>query len=355
MNSLKRFLQSASVLVALAGLLATFALGAAPAAAEISLSGAGASFPAPIYYKWIDEYNKLHPDVKINYQSIGSGGGIRQISNGLVDFGASDAFLTDEELKGMPAPVVHIPTVMGAVVITYNLPGINEHLRFTPEVLADIFLGKIKYWNDRQLQSLNPGVKLPNTPIAVVHRSDASGTSNIFTTYLSTVSREWNEKVGKGLSVNWPVGVGAKGNEGVSGTVKQIPGAIGYVELAYAFQNKLPYAALRNKAGRFVLPSIASTSAAAAGVEIPDDYRVMIVNAEGPTAYPIASFTYLLVYKEQKDPVKAEALLKFIWWAIHDGEKYAEGLLYAPLPEAVVKKLERTLKSITYKGEPVLK
>lgn len=355
MNSLKRFLQSASVLVALAGLLATFALGAAPAAAEISLSGAGASFPAPIYYKWIDEYNKLHPDVKINYQSIGSGGGIRQITNGLVDFGASDAFLTDEELKGMPAPVVHIPTVMGAVVITYNLPGINEHLRFTPEVLADIFLGKIKYWNDRQLQSLNPGVKLPNTPIAVVHRSDASGTSNIFTTYLSTVSREWNEKVGKGLSVNWPVGVGAKGNEGVSGTVKQIPGAIGYVELAYAFQNKLPYAALRNKAGRFVLPSIASTSAAAAGVEIPDDYRVMIVNAEGPTAYPIASFTYLLVYKEQKDPVKAEALLKFIWWAIHDGEKYAEGLLYAPLPEAVVKKLERTLKSITYKGEPVLK
>ncbi len=320
---------------------------------KLTLNGAGATFPYPLYSKWFDEYAKTVPEVQINYQSIGSGGGIQQLKAGTVDFGASDAPLSDEEAKAMPGPVVHVPTVAGAVVIAYNLPGVNQ-LRLGPEALVDIFLGNITRWNDKAIASLNTGVKMPDLPIAIAHRSDGSGTTYIFTHYLAAVSRAWGDRVGAGKSVDWPVGIGGKGNEGVTGIVKQTPGAIGYVELAYATQNRLPCARIRNAAGSFVEPSVASTTAAAAGAveKMKQDIRVGIVNSPNPDAYPIAGFTYLLVYRSQTDPAKGEALAKFLAWAIHDGQRYAGPLLYAPLPPAVVTLNETAIEGLRLPGQP---
>jgi len=327
-------------------------LSSAVFADKLLINGAGATFPFPIYSKWFSEYNKLHPDIQINYQSIGSGGGIKQITERTVDFGASDAPLSDEQMQ-KAAGIQHIPTVMGAVVVVWNLPEVKE-LRLTPETLAAIYLGKITKWNDPALKKDNPSAKLPDSAVTVVHRSDGSGTTNIFTDYLSKVSPDWKAGPGKGTSVNWPAGLGGKGNEGVTGVVKQTEGAVGYVELAYANQNKLPTAELKNRDGSWVKATLAATSAAAAKVEMPDDYRVSITNAEGKDAWPLASFTYLLIYKDQQDVAKGDALLKFTWWALHDGQKSAAALDYAPLPESVVHKVEKTLKSMTVKGKPTL-
>jgi phosphate transport system substrate-binding protein len=327
----------------------------APVEAQMLMNGAGATFPYPIYSKWFDEYTKVDPEVRFNYQSIGSGGGIRQITERTVDFGATDGPMTDEQLKKASGELLHIPTVLGAVVATYNLPG-QPKLNFTGEVLAGIFLGKITQWSDERIKNLNPSVNLPNQPIVVVHRSDGSGTTFIWVDYLSKVSSEWAQKVGKGTSVNWPVGLGGKGNEGVAGQVKNTPGALGYVELAYAITNKLPAAAVKNQAGKFVEATIESTTAAAAGAasNMPEDFRVSLTNAPGDQAYPIASFTWLLVYRDQANEVKGKALVKFLWWAIHDGQKYPGALLYAPLPAPVVKQLEARIKQITFSGKPLL-
>jgi len=341
--------------VIFAALLLSVGYGSRPVSAQMLMNGAGATFPYPIYSKWFDEYTKVDPSVRFNYQSIGSGGGIRQITERTVDFGASDGPMTDDQLKKAPGDLLHIPTVLGAVVATYNLPG-DPKLRFTPDVLADIFLGKITKWNDSRIASVNPGASLPDTPIIVVHRSDGSGTTYIWVDYLSKVSKEWEQKVGRGTSVNWPVGLGGKGNEGVSGQVKSMPGAIGYVELAYAIKNNLPAPMVRNHAGKFVQPSIQSTTAAAAGAakNMPSDFRVSLTNPPGDDAYPIASFTWLLVYKDQADAAKGRAMVKFLWWAIHDGQKYTSDLLYAPLPSQVVKEIEGKIRQITYQGKPLL-
>lgn len=339
--------------------LSTFALSACKSSrdgdASVRLQGAGATFPNPIYQKWFAEYNKAHPNLKFDYQSIGSGGGIKQISERTIDFGGSDAPMKDEDLKAAKGEILHIPTVLGADVITYNVQGVTPDLKLTPEAIAGIFLGNVKKWNDTQILSSNPGVNLPPADITVVHRSEASGTTFVFTDYLSKASPEWKEKVGAGTAVNWPVGIGAKGNEMVTGQVKQTPNSIGYVELIYAEQNKLPYASVKNSAGDFVRPTLDSITAAAAGVanQMPDDLRVSITNAPGATAYPISTFTYLLVYKEQQDQAKGKALVDFLWWAIHDGQPLAKELLYAPLPEAVVQKAEQKINSITYQGKPL--
>jgi phosphate transport system substrate-binding protein len=327
--------------------------GAAPAAATSSgavLTGAGATFPYPLYSKWFDAY-ATRTGVKINYQSIGSGGGIRQLSEQTVDFGASDAPMSDEEMaQAKGGPVQHIPTVLGAVCITYNLPEVKQTLNLSGDLVADIFLGKVTKWSDSRIAALNKGVALPNRDIVVVHRSDGSGTSYIFTDYLSAVSPTWKGSPGKGKDVSWPVGLGAKGNEGVTGQVKQTPGAVGYVELAYARQNKLPTAGIRNAAGQFVQPSIEAVTAAAAGVaqKLPptSDYRVSIVNAPGAQAYPISSFTWILVYKTQPNADKGKKLLDFIHWALHDGEPMAASLDYAPLPAALVTRLDSTLATV---------
>jgi phosphate transport system substrate-binding protein len=320
----------------------------------ISLTGAGATFPYPLYSKWFDVYEK-QTGVRINYQSIGSGAGIRQIIERTVDFGASDAPMTDEQLAQAPGKILHIPTVLGAVVLTYNLPGVETRLNLTPDTVAGIFLGEITRWNDPRIARDNASARLPDSPIVAVYRSDGSGTTNVFTDYLSAISPAWKTRVGKGTSVNWPVGLGAKGNEGVTGQVKQLPGAIGYVELAYAVQNRLPYAFVQNQAGRFVEPTLDSTSAAAAGAaqSMPDDLRVSIVNAPGVESYPIAGFTYLLVYQEQADPAKGKALVDFLWWALHDGQQYARDLLYAPLPSEVIRKAEAKVTTITAQGRPL--
>ena len=330
--------------------LVTVAVTAGQASAETLINGAGATFPYPLYSKWFSEYAKVDPTVKFNYQSIGSGGGIKQITAQTVDFGASDKFLTDAELKAAPGKIIHIPTVMGAVVVTYNLPGVAKGLKLSSEDVADIFLGKITKWNDPKIANDNPGVKLPNQPIIVVHRSDGSGTTAIFTDYLSGVSAEWKSKAGMGASVKWPVGLGGKGNEGVAGQVKTTPNAIGYVELAYAFENKLPYAFLKNTSGAFVEPTIKSTSAAAAaaGKHMPADYRISLVNQPGKDAYPIVGFTWLLVYEQQKDPVKGKKLVEFLNWSMKKGQKMASAILYAPLPENVEKMVGKTIKSIKY-------
>ena len=303
---------------------------------SVSLEGAGATFPYPLYSKWVFEYGRIHPEIKINYQSIGSGGGIRQITEGTVDFGGSDAFVKDEALAKLKGKLLHIPTTLGAVVITYNLPGAPAGLKLGPEVIAGIFLGEITRWNDPKIIELNPGLQLPDTPIGVVHRSDGSGTTAVFTDYLSKVSPVWAEKVGSGTSVSWPVGLGAKGNEGVTGQVKSTPGSIGYVELVYARQNELPYASVRNSAGVFVEPALEGVSAAAASVPVPADFRVSITNAPGEKSYPISAFTWILLYQDQKDAAKGTALADFLWWAIHDGQKLGGALGYAPLPAAVV-------------------
>ena len=355
MSSLRRSRPGPIVLGALTLMIAASVAGPRAAVGQLLINGAGATFPYPIYSKWFDEYAKVDPSARFNYQSIGSGGGIRQITARTVDFGATDGPMTDEQLKAAPAELLHIPTVLGAVVTTYNLPG-SPKLRFVPDVLADVFLGKITKWNDPRITGANPGISLPDQPIVVVHRSDGSGTTYIWVDYLSKVSREWEQKVGRGTSVNWPVGLGGKGNEGVAGQVKNTPGALGYVELAYAVQNKLPTALVRNAAGRFVEPTIESTTAAAAGAakDMPGDFRVSLTNAPGDDAYPIASFTWLLVYKNQSDETKGRTLVKFLWWAAHDGQKYPKDLLYAPLPPQVVKQIESRLKEITFQGRPFL-
>jgi phosphate transport system substrate-binding protein len=344
-----------SVLVVLLAFVACNPGGGNGGSGTVNLQGAGATFPAPLYQKWVSEYEKLHPNIKIDYQSIGSGGGIKQTKEQTVDFGASDSPMKDEDLKSAPGEILHVPTVLGAVVLTYNLQGVNQPLRFSPEVIADIFLGKIKKWNDPKITADNPGVTLPATDITVVHRSDGSGTSAVFTDYLSKVSAEWKEKVGAGTSPSWPVGLGGKGNEGVTGQVKKTPNTIGYVELAYAVQNKLPVALIKNASGSFIEPSIDTVVAAAAAsaASMPDDLRLSITNAAGAEAYPISSYTYILVYKNQKDATKGKAVVDFLWWGIHDGEKHAKDLLYAPLPDDVVKRAEAKINSITANGTPL--
>jgi len=323
---------------------------------EVKVQGAGATFPNPLYQKWFSEYNKVTPNAKFDYQSIGSGGGIKQISSKTVDFGGSDAPMKDDELKAAPGELLHIPTVLGAVVVTYNVPSVTTELKLTPDAIAGIFLGKITKWNDPSITSSNPGVTFPDATINVVRRSDPSGTSYVWTDYLSKVSPEWKEKIGAGTMVNWPsIGVASKGNEGVTGQVKQTQNSIGYVELIYAEQNKLPYASVKNSSGEFVKPSLESVTAAAAGAaaQMPDDLRVSITNAPGKDAYPISSFTYFLVYKNQDDQAKGKALVNFLWWATHDGEQMARPLLYAPLPPEVVAKAEQKINSISYQGKPL--
>ena len=325
------------------------------AGGEIRIQGAGATFPDPLYQKWFSEYNKAHANVKFDYQPIGSGGGIKQIMERTVDFGGTDAPMKDEDISKAPGPILHIPTVLGAVVITYNLPGVTTDLKLTPEIIAGIFLGTIKKWNDPAIASINEGVSLSANDITVVRRSDGSGTSFVFTEYLSKVSEAWKNGPGAGTQVNWPVGVGAKGNEGVTGQIKQTPNTIGYTELIYAEKNKLPVASIKNSAGQFVHPGLDSVTAAASSVagQIPDDLRVSITNAPGAAAYPISSFTYLLVYKEQADKAKGKTTVDFLWWAIHDGEQMARDLLYASLPAEVVKKAEAKINSITHQGAPL--
>ena len=328
--------------------------GGAGGGGPIALQGAGATFPNPLYQKWVSEYGKVHPNIRIDYQSIGSGGGIKQIQAQTVDFGASDAPMSDSDLQASPGEIIHIPTVLGAVVVTYNAPGITKPLNLSPEVVADIFLGKIKKWDDPRLKHDNPDAALHSADITVVHRADGSGTTYVFTDYLSKVSPEWKEKVGTDKSPKWPVGQGGKGNEGVTGQIKQQPNTIGYVELAYAVQNKLPVALIKNAGGKFVEPSIAAVTAAAAAAsaQTPDDLRVSITNPAGADAYPISSYTYILAYKDQKNADKGKALVDFLWWGIHDGEKFT-GTDYAPLPDEIVKRAETKINSITSGGKPL--
>jgi len=314
---------------------------------DMTLTGAGATFPFPLYTKWIAEFGKAKPGTRINYQSIGSGGGIRQITERTVDFGASDAPMNEEQLAKAKG-ILHIPTCLGAVVLTYNLEGVPSGLKITPEAAAGIFLGKIKTWNDPAIQGENPDAKLPDKPIASIHRSDGSGTTKIFVDYLSAVSPEWKGGPGTGTSVNWPTGLGAKGNEGVSAQISNTPGSIGYVELVYAAQNKLTYASIKNAAGKFVEPSLESITAAGAGAiaKMPDDFRISIVNAEGEGAYPISGFTYLLVYEEQKNAQKGKILVDFLKWATHEGQALTAPLHYSRLPEELVKKVDAKIATI---------
>jgi len=334
------------VIQRIALLLAVLAL-ALPALGQTTLNGAGATFPYPMYSKWFSEYNKLHPDVQINYQSIGSGGGIRQVLNGTVDFGASDGPMSDEQLAQAKVKILHIPTVMGAVVPAYNVPGVNAEIKFTPEALAGIFLGKITSWNDPAITKANPGVNFHNQPIIVVYRSDGSGTTFIFTDYLSKVSKEWATEVGKGTSVKWKVGLGGKGNEGVAGQIRQLQGSIGYVELIYAVENKITYGSVKNAAGNFVKASLDGVTEAAASVKaMPADFRVSITNAPGKTAYPISSFTWLLIPVQAKDPKKGKIISDFLEWMLTDGQKMTSQLSYAPLPQNVVEKVKVAIKQI---------
>jgi phosphate transport system substrate-binding protein len=325
-------------------------------AKSTELLGAGATFPFPLYSKMFDSYYQTNK-VKINYQAIGSGGGIQQLISKTVDFGGTDAFMNDKELKKAGAPILHIPTCLGAVVVTYNLPD-KPKLKFTPDVIADIFLGKITKWSDPRIAAVNPGVKIPDMGIVVVHRSDGSGTTAIFSDYLSKVSKEWEFKVGADKSLNWPAGLGAKGNPGVAGLVNQTPGAIGYVELIYTIQNNMPAGLIKNKAGNFIEPSLQSVSAAA-NVDLPDDTRVSITNTDAADGYPISGFTWLIFYKEQnyveRSNEQAQALLKLLWWVIHDGQQFAEPLHYSPLSKSAVQKAEAILRSVVYNGSPVLK
>lgn len=323
------------------------------AAGPLLINGAGATFPYPLYSKWFYEYSNANPGVRFNYQSIGSGGGIRQIAAGTVDFGATDAPMTEEEMGKLPGAILHIPTAVGAVAIVYNLDPVESGLRLTPDVLAGIYLGKITRWNDPKIAERNRTARLPNADIVVSHRSDGSGTTDIFTNYLATVNPEWRAKVGRGKAVRWPVGLGGKGNEGVAGVVKQTPGAIGYVELAYAKQNRMKVASLRNREGNFVTPTLSATSAAAAGAAetMPDDFRVSLVDAPGKDSWPIAGLTWLLVHREQKDPARGKALVQFLKWAVKDGQKMGAALDYAALPKTVAGKVDRALRQITHGGK----
>ncbi len=331
---------------------AALLLGTATSAQGLLINGAGATFPAPLYQKWFSEYNKLNPNIKFNYQPIGSGGGIKQFTEGTIDFGASDSPMKDDQIAKAP-DVVHIPTVLGAVVVVYNAPGL-KNLRFSGETLANVFLGKITKWSDPAIAADNPGVKMPDKAIVVARRSDGSGTNAIFTDYLSKVSADFKSRIGTGTSVSWPPGtLGGKGNDGVTGLVKGTPGSIGYVELAYAIQQKLPVAELKNKEGTWVKPSIESTTTAAAGVEMPADYRVSITNASGKDAYPISGFTWLLVHKDSKDAAKGTATVNFLRWALTEGEKMATPLDYAPLPKAVQEKVLKTIDTLTVNGAKI--
>jgi phosphate transport system substrate-binding protein len=316
------------------------------ASAQTVINGAGATFPNPMYQKWFSEYHKQHPDVQINYQSIGSGGGIRQVLAQTVEFGASDGPMTDEQLSQAKVKILHIPTVLGAVVPAYNIPGVKQEIKFTPEILAGIFLGKITTWNDPAITKANPGINFPGQEIVVVHRSDGSGTTFIFTDYLSSVSPEWKSGPNKGTSVKWPKGLGAKGNEGVAGMIRQVDGAIGYVELIYAVQNNIPYGTVKNKAGNFVKASLDSTTAAAASAKMPPDFRVSIVNPPGKDAYPIASFTWLLIPVQQKDPNKGKIIKDFLGWMLDQGEQMTTQLTYAPLPKSVSDDVRKTIQQL---------
>jgi len=316
------------------------------AAAQTNLNAAGATFPYPIYSKWFNEYHKQHPDIQINYQSIGSGGGIRQVLAGTVDFGASDGPMSDDQLSQAKTKILHIPTVLGAVVPAYNVPGMKGELKFTPQALAGIYLGRITSWNDKAIADANPGVSLPNQPIIVVHRSDGSGTTYIWTDYLSKVSPDWKSQVGAKTSVSWPVGLGAKGNEGVAGMVRQMEGAIGYVELIYAMQNNISYGTVKNSAGEFVKASLESTTSAAASAKMPPDFRVSITNAPGKGAYPIASFTWLLIPVQAKDAQRGQIIKDFLNWMVDDGQNMVTQLSYAPLPKEVAGKVKATIAQV---------
>jgi len=326
--------------------------GVAWAQSALLINGAGATFPYPMYSKWFDEYHKKNANLQINYQSIGSGGGIKQVTEGTVDFGASDGPMNDDQLKAFQDKhgfgILHFPTVLGADVPTYNIPGVTGELNFTPEALAGVFLGKVTKWNDPLIASANKGVNLPANDIVVVHRSDGSGTTYIWTDYLSKISEEWKNKVGKGTSVNWPVGLGGKGNEGVAGLVKQTPNAFGYVELIYAIQNNMPYGRVKNSSGTFIKANLESVTAAAAGASknMPDDFRVSITDAPGKTAYPISSFTWLLVPAKFSDAGKRDAIKGFVSWMLADGQNYAEALSYAKLPKEVVAKEKLALANV---------
>jgi phosphate transport system substrate-binding protein len=320
---------------------------AMPAFGQTTLNGAGATFPNPMYQKWFSEYHKAHPDIQFNYQSIGSGGGIRQVLAQTVDFGASDGPMTDEQLSQAKTKILHIPTVLGAVVPAYNVPGVSGELKFTPEAIAGIFLGKITTWNDPAIAKANPGVSLPAQNIIVVHRSDGSGTSYIFTDYLSKVSSEWANGPGKGTSVKWPVGLGGKGNEGVAGMIRQMQGGIGYIELIYAVQNKIDYGSVKNTSGAFVKASLDSVTAAAASAQkMPADFRVSITNAPGKEAYPISSFTWLLIPEKSKEAAKGKILADFLTWMVDDGQKMTAELTYAPLPGNVAEKVKGAIKLV---------
>jgi len=322
-----------------------------PVVGQTTLNGAGATFPNPMYSKWFSEYHKIHPEIQVNYQPIGSGGGIRQVTEGTVDFGASDMPMTDDQLKEaqtkLKTKVFNIPTVLGAVVPAYNVPGVSGELKFTPDILAGIFLGHISNWNDPAISAVNPGVKFPNQDIIVVHRSDGSGTTFIWTDYLSKVSADWKAQVGSNTSVKWPKGMGGKGNEGVSGFVRNLPGSIGYVELIYAVQNNISYGSVRNSAGVFLKASLEGVTAAAASApKMPADFRVSITNAPGKDAYPISSFTWLLIPQQSKDAAKGKILADFLNWMVSDGQKMTSALTYAPLPDNVVAKVKETIKQV---------
>lgn len=340
-----------------AALLVVGFMPAAKAQGDKTLLGAGSTFVYPLFSKQFAEYNKK-TGIQVNYQSIGSGGGILQLTNKTVDFGASDGPLNDEQTKKIAVPALHIPMVSGAVVITYNLPGENNNIVLTPDVIADIFLGKITMWNDARIVSKNRGVNIPALPILVTHRSDGSGTTNIFTNYLSKVSPEWQKRVGSGGSVNWPAGLGGKGNEGVAGLVKQTPGAIGYVELIYALQNKMDYAKVVNKKGSVIVPSLASVTAAS-NVKLPEDSKIFLTDTDAKDGYPISGFTWVIIYKEQnyngRSFNRAKQLLDLLWWNIHEGQQFAAPLNYAPLSKDALKIAEKILKSATYGGKPILK
>jgi phosphate transport system substrate-binding protein len=320
---------------------------ALPVVGQTTLNGAGASFPNPMYSKWFSEYGKSHSGVQINYQPIGSGGGIRQVTAGTVDFGASDMPMTDKQLQDAKFKILNIPTVLGAVVPAYNIPGVTGEVKFTPDALAGIFLGKVSKWNDKAITSANPGVNFPDTNIIVVHRSDGSGTSFIWTDFLSKVSPEWKSQVGSDTSVKWPIGMGGKNNEGVAGLIRQLSGSIGYVELIYAVANNIPYGSVRNSSGTFVKASLESVTAAAASApKMPPDFRVSITNAPGKDAYPISSFTWLLIPAPAKDPAKGKILSDFLNWMVADGQKMTAALLYAPLPDNVVAKVKEAIKQV---------
>jgi phosphate transport system substrate-binding protein len=328
-------------------LLVACVLLALPVFGQTTLNGAGATFPNPMYSKWFSEYSKQHADVQINYQPIGSGGGIRQVTAGTVDFGASDMPMTDKQLQDAKGKILNIPTVLGAVVPAYNIPGVSGEVKFTPEVLSGIFLGKISRWNDKAITSVNPGINFPDKEIIVVHRSDGSGTSFIWTDYLSKVSADWKAQVGADTSVKWPVGMGGKGNEGVSGLVHQLAGSIGYVELIYAVQQKIPYGSVRNSAGNFVKASLESVTAAAGSApKMPADFRVSITNAPGKDAYPISSFTWLLIPTPSKDANKGKILHDFLGWMVTDGQQMTSSLTYAPLPDNVAARVKETIKQV---------